>query len=85
MEMGRQERTWLCTAASEDNEVRVPLSPYALEKKIGTHPWLKKRAMEGRGWRERVREMEREMRVTERESEREREVGKIKNSRKLFQ
>ena len=52
MQMGRQVRTWLCTAASEDNEVRVPLSPYALEKKIGTHPWLRKSAMGGEGWRE---------------------------------
>ena len=69
MEMGGQVRTWLCTAASEDNEVRVPLSPYALEKKIDTHPWLRKSAMEGEGWRERVREMERE-RVREMERER---------------
>ena len=57
MEMGRQVRTWLCTAASEDNEVRVPLSPYALEKKIGTHPWLRKSTMKGG---ERVREIEME-------------------------
>ena len=51
-----QVRTWLCIKASVDNEVRVPLSPYALEKKIGIHPWLR----EGDEGRERNRERERE-------------------------
>lgn len=37
------QSTLSCTEVSEDSEVRVPWSPCALGKKIGTHPSLERK------------------------------------------